>query len=86
MNTLTKNRLLFSLGLPKIIAMDKSDTEIIDQLGGTSAVADIFDIKPPSVSEWRENGIPSARRQTLGLMFPNIVPSHWAPNAKKDHG
>lgn len=28
--------------------------EIIDQLGGTTAVANLLGIKPPSVSEWRQ--------------------------------
>lgn len=49
-----------------------SDSEIIDRLGGTAAVARICDIKPPSVSGWRENGIPQARRQFLELLRPDV--------------
>lgn len=53
--------------------MDKpTDSEIIDRLGGTSEVARICQIKPPSVSEWRATGIPSARRQYLELLRPEV--------------
>lgn len=38
-----------------------SASEIIDLLGGTFAVADIFNIKPPSVSDWKTHGIPEDR-------------------------
>lgn len=51
--------------------MDKpTDSEIIDRLGGTTEVARICQIKPPSVSEWRSTGIPPARRQFLALLRP----------------
>ncbi len=45
-------------------------SEIIDRLGGTTEVARICRIKPPSVSEWRTSGIPPARRQFLELLRP----------------
>lgn len=48
-----------------------SDTEIIDRLGGTAAVAQICKITAPSVSEWRIKGIPSYRRQYLELLRPD---------------
>lgn len=52
--------------------MDKpNDSEIIDRLGGTTEVARICQIKPPSVSEWRTTGIPPARRQYLQLLRPD---------------
>lgn len=52
--------------------MDKhTDSEIIDRLGGTTEVARICQIKPPSVSEWRSSGIPAARRQFLALLRPD---------------
>ncbi|WP_312328373.1 hypothetical protein [Stenotrophomonas sp.] len=52
--------------------MDKpTDSEIIDRLGGTTEVARICQIKPPSVSEWRATGIPPARRQYLALLRPD---------------
>lgn len=57
----------------------KKDSKIIDSLGGTTAVAEIFGIAPASVSDWRKAGIPKARRQTLALMFPDKVPACWLP-------
>jgi len=49
-----------------------SDSKIIDELGGTSAVAKLFEVKPASVSEWRTKGIPKARLQTLKLLRPDL--------------
>lgn len=45
---------------------------IIDAFGGTTKVAKIFNIKPPSVSEWRDSGIPSSRLMCLRLMRPDV--------------
>lgn len=45
--------------------MNANPDTLIDALGGTSKVAEIFGIQPPSVSEWRGQGIPEARLQTL---------------------
>jgi hypothetical protein len=52
--------------------MDKSEfaNQIIDALGGTNAVARLFNIKPPSVSGWREDGIPDARLMYLRVAHP----------------
>jgi hypothetical protein len=58
-----------------------ADYAIIDALGGTGAVAEILGIQPPSVSEWRVSGIPPARKQTLGLLFPDQTPPEWRPRA-----
>lgn len=49
------------------------DSEIIDALGGTSAVARVCQVKAPSVCEWRERGIPKARRMYLELKFPKVL-------------
>ncbi|KIP87480.1 hypothetical protein SN15_01965 [Stenotrophomonas maltophilia] len=64
--------------------MDKpTDSEIIDRLGGTTEVARICQIRPPSVSEWRATGIPSARRQFLELLRPEVfAPGYAAPGAE----
>ena len=50
-----------------------SDSELIDQLGGTFAVAHLCDVSPQAVSQWRDDGIPDARRQFLSLLRPGIV-------------
>jgi hypothetical protein len=48
------------------------DEKIIDALGGTYAVAAMCKVRPPSVSEWKLKGIPSARRQFLELLRPDV--------------
>ncbi|MFD1558321.1 hypothetical protein ACFSHT_22270 [Paraburkholderia silviterrae] len=50
---------------------DEANT-IIDRLGGTTAVAKLFDIKPPSVHGWRSDGIPKYRLQFLRLVRPDV--------------
>ena len=48
------------------------DSTVIDLLGGTNKVAAICDIKPPSVSEWRKNGIPDGWRRFFELRNPEV--------------
>lgn len=65
--------------------MEQQDTyasAVIDRLGGTSAVAKICDIKPPSVHEWRLNGIPKARLQFLRLAYPDAFDGLETPGAQ----
>ncbi|HDR8930465.1 TPA: hypothetical protein QDA84_000458 [Burkholderia vietnamiensis] len=45
---------------------------MIDALGGTSAVANLFEIDPGAVSQWRRNGIPKPRMQYLRLARPDV--------------
>ena len=54
--------------------MDKKTyaSELIDALGGTCVVADLCDIKPPSVSGWRNNGIPRPWMKFLRLARPDV--------------
>lgn len=58
------------------------DSKIIDKLGGTSAVAKLCDVKPPSVSEWREKGIPKARLMYLRLAKPEAF-GEFSPELKE---
>ncbi len=46
--------------------------EIINALGGTSKVARLCKIKPPSVSEWRREGIPEYRLDYLRLLCHEV--------------
>ena len=69
---------------------------LIDFLGGTNAVAELFDIKPPSVTQWRECGIPRSRlfvlapiaekregtQWTRKSLFPNDWQTLWPELAK----
>jgi hypothetical protein len=45
-----------------------TQSEIIDALGGTGAVADATGCKQSAVSMWRHNGIPWKRRPTLARL------------------
>lgn len=48
--------------------------EVIRRLGGTQAVARLFNIKPPSVSEWKKkNEIPPARLQFIAFARPDAL-------------
>ncbi len=38
---------------------------LIRELGGLAPVSRLFNIKLPSVADWRSNGVPHARLQTL---------------------
>lgn len=49
-----------------------NDADLIKKLGNTFAVAKMFGIKPPSVSEWKKSGIPSARRMYLEVIRPDL--------------
>lgn len=51
------------------------DSELITMLGGTAAVARLVNVKSPSISGWRVNGIPSARRQYLAVIRPDVFKS-----------
>ncbi|MFJ0392424.1 helix-turn-helix domain-containing protein [Bordetella bronchiseptica] len=50
--------------------MRHPDSDIIDALGGTAAVARLCKVKDPSVSDWRKTGIPAARRMYLETIRP----------------
>jgi hypothetical protein len=50
--------------------MDSLANTVIDRLGGTGAVAELCEVKPPSVSLWRIAGIPKYRLQFLRLAHP----------------
>jgi hypothetical protein len=52
--------------------MDEYAVRVIDLLGGTGAVAELCDIKPPSVSGWKRNGIPKAQLNYLRAIRPDV--------------
>ncbi|ASM87240.1 TPA: hypothetical protein L6A17_32370 [Pseudomonas aeruginosa] len=47
-------------------------SEIIDALGGTTRVAELCEVRPPSVSDWRKHGIPRARLMFLRIAKPEV--------------
>lgn len=42
-----------------------NDNEIIDTLGGTSALAEKLKVSLPTVSNWKKRGIPARWRPTI---------------------
>lgn len=48
---------------------DMNDSEIIQLLGGVTAVARMLEIKPPSVHAWIEDGIPESRLRELAAQI-----------------
>jgi hypothetical protein len=47
-----------------------TDSQLIDTLGGTSAVARLCEVTPQAVHQWRLDGIPKARRMYLEAVRP----------------
>jgi len=45
---------------------------IIDAMGGTSAVAELFGITTGGVSQWRDDGIPDSRMFSIKLLHPDL--------------
>ena len=54
--------------------MNELSNKIIDELGGTCAVAKFCSIKPPSVSAWRTKGIPRPWLMLFQKMHPDLFP------------
>jgi len=47
--------------------------ELIDALGGNSAVAKLVNVKPPAIAYWRKKGIPPLRVIQLQTLKPEIM-------------
>ncbi|SHL41751.1 DNA-binding transcriptional regulator Cro [Nitrosospira sp. Nsp11] len=52
--------------------MNIPDNEIIDALGGSSAVAVLCEVTVGAVSQWKTDGIPKARLMYLKVIRPDI--------------
>lgn len=48
-------------------------SKIIDQFGGTVAVARICNVSSQAVSKWRKEGIPESRFMYLKLLKPELA-------------
>lgn len=71
----------YVLGAPNIVSMDTN--LVIARLGGTAAVAEMCGVKPPSVSEWRKNGIPHARIMYLRLLRPEVFEEEQSTHSEQ---
>jgi hypothetical protein len=47
--------------------------EILDELGGNTAVAKLIGIKPPAIAYWRRKGIPELRIIQLKTLKPEVM-------------
>jgi hypothetical protein len=50
----------------------KTDSEIIDELGGPAKVALECDISSQAVTQWRKKGIPKPWFRFFALKYPDI--------------
>jgi hypothetical protein len=55
------------------------DSELIDDLGGTTEAAKFFKVSAPSISEWRRTGLPKARMMYLQLARPDLFKKNKSP-------
>jgi hypothetical protein len=46
--------------------------KIIDDLGGTSALAKLCEVTPGAVSQWRNDGIPKHQMKFLRVVRPDV--------------
>lgn len=53
--------------------------EVIEELGGTSKVAELMGVKMPSVSYWRTHGLPPFREYRLRVEYPHLRAWALAP-------
>lgn len=61
--------------------MPTIDSMLIDKMGGTKKVAQLFKIKEPSVTQWRTRGIPAKRRAAFSEPLPWVI-SDWKREGK----
>lgn len=74
-----------------------TSSELIDALGGTTAVAKLLNVKPPSVHAWRSGVIPDDKLIRLSVflekagvitrkeLFPNDWPQIWPELTVSSH-
>ena len=46
--------------------------KLIDAVGGTKKMAELCEVEPSAVSQWRDSGIPKARLMFLKLARPHL--------------
>lgn len=65
--------------------MDKQihpDSGLIDALGGTSKVAEFFEVTTGAVSQWRVFGMPKSRKKTIRFARPKVFRA-WESQLKE---
>lgn len=56
----------------------KSDIELIELLGGPAEVARLCRVTTAAVSQWKNDGIPDARRMYLEVVRPDLFADNTA--------
>jgi hypothetical protein len=54
---------------------DLSPEEVIERLGGNAKTAELCEITPGAVSQWRHNGIPKAQMKFIKAARPDLFPA-----------
>lgn len=53
--------------------MNTQATTVVERLGDTAEVARMFEVRMPSVSEWKKSGIPKARMMFIKAVHPEAL-------------
>ena len=59
--------------MPDNALMNTQATTVVERLGDTAEVARMFEVKMPSVSDWKKSGIPKARMMLIKAVRPDVL-------------
>lgn len=59
--------------MPDNDRMNTQATTIVERLGDTAEVARMFEVRMPSVSDWKKSGIPKARMMFIKAVRPDVL-------------
>lgn len=59
--------------IPAPIGANAAATKVIEALGDTAEVARMFEVRMPSVSDWKRTGIPRARMLYIRAVRPDVL-------------
>lgn len=62
--------------------MDLDASGVIDGLGGTGETAELCEVSPSAVSQWRNTGIPKAQLKYIKLARPDLFPKPRKPTRR----
>jgi hypothetical protein len=58
--------------MPAHKPLDREAIEIIEKLGGNAKTAEVCDVSPAAVSQWRHNGVPKTQLKFLRAAYPAV--------------
>lgn len=61
------------LVIPDNWRMNTHATTVVERLGDTAEVARMFEVRMPSVSDWKKYGIPKARMMFIRAVRPDVL-------------